>query len=142
MKKILLFSTAIILVSSCSIYRKYQRPEDLPVDSLYRAETMEVATEDTTSLGYMPWDEMFTDPHLQELIRTGLEHNVDLQSAILRVEQARAQLSAAKWAYAPSLNLTPQGSLSSINAEKATWSYNLGGAVSWDIDLFGSLLIS
>ena len=102
MKKILLFSTAIILVSSCSIYRKYQRPEDLPVDSLYRAETMEVATEDTTSLGYMPWDEMFTDPHLQELIRTGLEHNVDLQSAILRVEQARAQLSAAKWAYAPS----------------------------------------
>ena len=37
MKKILLFSIAIILVSSCSIYRKYQRPEDLPVDSLYRA---------------------------------------------------------------------------------------------------------
>ena len=142
MKKILLFSTAIRLASSCSIYRKYQRPEDLPVDSLYRAEVMDVATEDTTSLGYMPWDEMFTDPHLQELIRTGLEHNVDLQSAILRVEQARAQLSAAKWAYAPSLNLTPQGSLSSINAEKATWNYNLGGAVSWDIDLFGSLLNS
>ena len=142
MKKILLFSIAIILVSSCSIYRKYQRPEDLPVDSLYRAEVMDVATEDTTSLGYMPWNEMFTDPYLQELIRTGLEHNVDLQSAILRVEQAKAQLSAAKWAYAPSLNLTPQGGLSSVNAGKASWNYNLGGAVSWDIDLFGSLLNS
>ena len=130
------------MASSCSIYRKYQRPEDLPVDSLYRTEAAEAATEDTTSLGYIPWDEMFTDPHLQYLIRTGLEHNVDLQSAILRVEEAKAQLSAAKWAYAPSLNLTPQGGLSSIDGGKASWTYNAGGAVSWDIDLFGSLLNS
>lgn len=130
------------MASSCSIYRKYQRPEDLPVDSLYRTEAAEAAIEDTTSLGYIPWDEMFTDPHLQYLIRTGLEHNVDLQSAILRVEEAKAQLSAAKWAYAPSLNLTPQGGLSSIDGGKASWTYNAGGAVSWDIDLFGSLLNS
>lgn len=142
MKKILLFTIIVALTSSCSIYRKYHRPEDLPVDSLYRSDVMAVATEDTTSLGYMSWEEMFTDPHLQELIRTGLEHNVDLQSAILRVEEAKAQLSAAKWAYAPSLNLTPQGGLSSVNGNKASWNYNAGGAVSWDIDLFGSLLNS
>ena len=142
MKKILLLTVIVALTSSCSIYRKYHRPEDLPVDSLYRAGVMETATEDTTSLGYMPWEEMFTDPYLQDLIKTGLEHNVDLQSAILRVEQAKAQLSAAKWAYAPSLNLTPQGGLSSVNAGKVSWNYNVGGAVSWDIDLFGSLLNS
>ena len=142
MKKILLLTVIVALTSSCSIYRKYHRPEDLPVDSLYRAEVMETATEDTTSLGYMPWEEMFTDPYLQDLIKTGLEHNVDLQSAILRVEQAKAQLSAAKWAYAPSLNLTPQGGLSSVNAGKVSLNYNVGGAVSWDIDLFGSLLNS
>lgn len=142
MKKILLYTIVIVMASSCSIYRKYQRPEDLPVDSLYRTEAAEAATEDTTSLGYIPWDEMFTDPHLQYLIRTGLEHNVDLQSAILRVEEAKAQLSATKWAYAPSLNLTPQGGLSSIDGGKASWTYNAGGAVSWDIDLFGSLLNS
>ena len=87
MKKILLYTIVIVMASSCSIYRKYQRPEDLPVDSLYRTEAAEAATEDTTSLGYIPWDEMFTDPHLQYLIRTGLEHNVDLQSAILRVDR-------------------------------------------------------
>ena len=142
MKKILFYTIVIVMASSCSIYRKYQRPEDLPVDSLYRTEAAEAAIEDTTSLGYIPWDEMFTDPHLQYLIRTGLEHNVDLQSAILRVEEAKAQLSAAKWAYAPSLNLTPQGGLSSIDGGKASWTYNAGGAVSWDIDLFGSLLNS
>lgn len=143
MKKIVLFAIIIALTSSCSIYRKYQRPEDLPVDSLFRADLIDTtAGADTSSLGYIPWNEMFTDPYLQDLINTGLRHNVDLQSAILRVEQAKAQLSAAKWAYAPSLNLTPQGGLNSVNAEKATWSYNLGGAVSWDIDLFGSLLNS
>lgn len=143
MKKIVLFAIIIALTSSCSIYRKYQRPEDLPVDSLFRADLIDTtAGADTSSLGYIPWNEMFPDPYLQDLINTGLRHNVDLQSAILRVEQAKAQLSAAKWAYAPSLNLTPQGGLNSVNAEKATWSYNLGGAVSWDIDLFGSLLNS
>ena len=143
MKKIVLFAIIIALTSSCSIYRKYQRPEDLPVDSLFRADLIDTtAGADTSSLGYIPWNEMFTDPYLQDLINTGLRHNVDLQSAILRVEQAKAQLSAAKWAYAPSLNLTPQGGLNSVNAEKAIWSYNLGGAVSWDIDLFGSLLNS
>ena len=143
MKKIVLFAIIIALTSSCSIYRKYQRPEDLPVDSLFRADLIDTtAGADTSSLGYIPWNEMFTDPYLQDLINTGLRHNVDLQSAILRVEQAKAQLSAAKWAYAPSLNLTPQGGLNSVNGKKASWSYNLGGAVSWDIDLFGSLLNS
>lgn len=143
MKKIVLFAIIIALTSSCSIYRKYQRPEDLPVDSLFRADLIDTtAGADTSSLGYIPWNEMFTDPCLQDLISTGLRHNVDLQSAILRVEQAKAQLSAAKWAYAPSLNLTPQGGLNSVNGKKASWSYNLGGAVSWDIDLFGSLLNS
>ena len=34
MKKILLLTVIVALTSSCSIYRKYHRPEDLPVDSL------------------------------------------------------------------------------------------------------------
>lgn len=143
--KATLVAAMIMMMSSCSIYRKYHRPENLPTDSLYRSDLVDTtgfatAEEDTTSFGYMSWEELFTDPYLQDLIRTGLEKNTDLQSAILRVEQAKAQLSAAKWAYAPSLNLTPQGGLSSVNAGKASWTYNLGGAVSWDIDLFGSLL--
>ena len=88
------------------------------------------------------WEEVFTDPDLQVLIRQGLEHNTDLQAAILSVEQARAQLMASRWAYVPSINLAPQGGLSSIDGGKATWTYNVNGSVSWDVDLFGSLLNS
>ena len=149
MRKTILTIAAVAVVSSCSIYRKYQRPENVvPVDSLYRAELVSPekdaqAAEDSTSFGYMPWEEMFTDPHLQALIRQGLDNNTDLLSAALRVQQAQARLTASKWAYSPSLNLSPQVgynySLSEGNGT-GSGSYNLGGAVSWDIDLFGSLL--
>lgn len=148
MRKIILATAAVLMVSGCSIYRKYQRPEDIvPVDSLYRAELISpedtLAAEDSTSFGYLPWEEMFTDPRLQALIRTALDNNTDLLSAALRVQQAQARLTASKWAYSPSLNLTPQVgynySLSDGNGT-GSGSYDLGGAVSWDIDLFGSLL--
>ena len=139
---------AVLMASGCSIYRKYERPENIvPMDSLYRAELVSpddaAAAADSSSFGYMPWEEMFTDPHLQELIRTGLENNTDLLSAALRVQQAQARLKASKWAYSPSLNLGPQAGYNyslSGGAGTGSGSYNLGGSVSWDIDLFGSLL--
>lgn len=139
MRKAIIFAMIAVLASSCSIYRKYQRPEDLPVDSLYRAELI-ADPEDTVSFGSMPWEELFTDPCLKDLIDSGMVHNTDLLTAIQRVEQAKAGLYSAKWAYSPSLNLSPQGTLTSIDANEPTYTYNLGGAVSWDIDLFGQLL--
>ena len=143
---------AVLMASGCSIYRKYERPENIvPMDSLYRAELVSpddaAAAADSSSFGYMPWEEMFTDPHLQELIRTGLENNTDLLSAALRVQQAQARLKASKWAYSPSLNLGPQGGYNYTLADNGgqtsssgSWSYNIGVSASWDIDLFGSLL--
>lgn len=142
MKRIFLFSVAAVVATGCSIYGKYKRPENVvATDSLYRADLVEgVEAPDTTTIAYMSWEEVFTDAYLQNLIRLGLDSNVNLQSAILRVEAAKAQLSAAKWAYAPSIVLAPQGGLTSIDGGKASWSYNLGASASWDIDLFGSLL--
>lgn len=152
MRKIIIIPLAVLMMSGCSIYRKYQRPEDLvAVDSLYRAELVapvdSTVVEDSASFGYMPWKEMFTDPHLQELIRTALDNNTDLLSAALRVQQAQAQLKASKWAYSPSLNLGPQGGYNYTLADNqgsvttsGSWTYNAGLSVSWDIDLFGSLL--
>ena len=143
---------AVLMASGCSIYRKYERPENIvPMDSLYRAELVSpddaAAAADSSSFGYMPWEDMFTDPHLQELIRTGLENNTDLLSAALRVQQAQARLKASKWAYSPSLNLGPQGGYNYTLADNGgqtsssgSWSYNVGVSASWDIDLFGSLL--
>lgn len=142
LKPTIIFSMVVLMVSSCSIYGKYHREEEMPVmDSLYRADTVTPATEiDTTTIGYLTWEEMFSDTCLQNLIRTGLANNVDLQSAILRVESAKARLNASKWAYVPSIALAPQGGISSVDAKNASWTYNIPASVSWDFDLFGSLL--
>ena len=149
MRKIILTIAAVAVVSSCSIYRKYERPENVvPVDSLYRAELVSPeedaqAAEDSTSFGYMPWEEMFTDPHLQALIRTALDNNTDLLSAALRVEQAQHRLRASKLAYTPTLTLGPNINYNysySNDRGASSWNYSLNPTVSWDIDLFGSLL--
>lgn len=141
MKKTIIIALAAVMMCSCSIYRKYERPENLQVnvDSLYRSELV-ANPEDTSSFGSLPWEELFTDPYLKKLIDTGLVYNTNLQSAIYMVEQAKAGLYSAKWAYSPSLNLSPQGTITSIDGNKASYTYNLGGSVSWDIDIFGSLL--
>lgn len=123
--------------SSCSIYRNYERPEDLPVDSLYRVDT--ASMEDSVSLGDISWEDLFTDPKLQDLIRLGLENNTDMQVAYLRVEQAKAQLTASKLSFLPSLNFNPSGTVSSIDGAKATKTYELPVQASWEIDLFGNL---
>ncbi len=56
----------------------------------------------------MDWRELFTDPHLQSLIETGLRTNTDYQSALLRVEEAQAALMSAKLAFLPRLCAFPR----------------------------------
>ena len=77
-------------------------------------------TEDTAGLGNMDWRELFTDPHLQSLIETGLRTNTDYQSAQLCVEEAQAVLMSAKLAFLPAFALSPQGTVSSFDTNKAT----------------------
>lgn len=126
------------LLSSCHIYRNYQRPEGLPVDSLFR-ETDSSRTEDFLILGDLPWQEMFRDTLLQNLIRYGLANNTDMQTALLRVDQAKAQLKAARLSFLPSLTLSPQGTLTGTDGSKTVKTYELPVQASWEIDLFGNL---
>lgn len=137
MKNIIYMVICAAAFSSCSIYRNYERPEDLPVDSLYRVDT--ASMEDSVSLGDISWEDLFTDPKLQDMIRLGLENNTDMQVAYLRVEQAKAQLTASKLSFLPSLNFNPSGTVSSIDGAKATKTYELPVQASWEIDLFGNL---
>lgn len=125
-----------LLLGSCHIYRNYERPEGLPVDSLYRNQ---VAVTDTVSLGDLPWEELFQDPRLQELITYGLEHNTDMQTALLRVDQAQSQLKAARLSFLPSLTLSPQGAVNRTDGGAAVKTYELPLQASWEVDLFGSL---
>lgn len=130
--------------NSCYIYNKYHRPDDITVEGLFRDTVSDTDTlaADSVSFGDLPWEEVFTDPTLQELIRTGLEKNSDLQTAMLQVEAAQASFTAARLAFLPSLSLTPQGGVSSFDSSKGQWTYNAPVTASWEIDIFGRLLNS
>lgn len=138
MKRILYIIGCVTALSSCRIYSSYQRPDGLPTDSLFRDTTI-VSADDSLSFGDLPWEDVFGDPQLQELIRYGLAHNTDMQTALLRLDEAKAQLLSAKLAFLPSLTLSPQGTLTSTDGSKTVKTYELPLQASWEVDLFGSL---
>lgn len=141
-KQVIFLVCATALLSSCHIYKTYDRPEDIRTSGLYRdpASPNDTLVSDTTSFGNLPWRQVFTDPQLQVLIEQGLAQNTDLLTAALKVKEAQAPLLVAKLAFAPSLALSPQGTISSFNHNAATKTYSLPVTASWEIDLFGNLL--
>ena len=118
------------------MYTKYRQPET-NTDGLFGALPEEVDT--TSSLADLKWEELFTDASLRKLITRALEANTDLNVARLKVEEARASLSAANLAYLPSAQLDPEGALSSFDGSKPTKTYSLGASASWELDFFGKL---
>lgn len=130
------------MMSSCHIYKAYDRPESIDASGIYRDPVSAVDTlaADTMNMGNLPWQEIFRDAKLQSLIEEGLANNVDMQAAILRVEEAKVMLTSARLSYLPSINLAPQGTLSSFDGSKTSKTYQLPVAASWEIDLFGKLL--
>lgn len=141
-KQIIGMLCATALLSSCHIYKSYDRPEDIQTAGLYRdtLSTGDTLVSDTANFGNLPWREVFTDPQLQALIQQGLNDNTDLQTAALKVKESQAALLSARLAYAPSIGLSPQGTLSSFDHSAATKTYSLPVTASWEIDLFGKLL--
>ena len=133
MKKILIVCLAAAM-TSCGIYKNYQRP-DVVTDGLYGT----AETADSTTLGDISWQEMFTDPQLQALIDLALTNNTDLQSAQWRVKEAEATLKSARLAYLPSFNFAPQGTISSFDNGAASKTYSIPVTASWQIDIFGGL---
>lgn len=136
MKKIILMSAAALILSSCGIYKKYQPATSVP-EGLYGSELSEAA--DTASFGNLSWREVFTDPYLRTLIDSALVRNTDMQTAHLKVQEAEAALLSARLAYVPSLNFTPQGTVSSFDGNKAAQTYSVPVSASWEIDVFGKL---
>ena len=136
-----------ILLSSCGVYNKYERPDvntkGLVRDAYNDADTLVV--QDTASFGNLPWREVFTDPQLQGLIEQGLEKNANLLNAALNVQMYEAMLKAAKLAFLPAVNIgstQPMGQISTTHTDPSvtTKSYSLPISASWTVDLFGNVL--
>lgn len=137
MKKIIYITLCALVLSSCNIYRKFERPEvDVPESYRHPSDTVSL---DSLSFGNLTWTEIYTDTCLQSLINYGLENNTDLLVAMERVKEAKAALMNAKLSFLPSVALTPQGGMS-YDRGVTSWTYDASVTASWEIDLFGKLL--
>ena len=146
MKKIMIFATATLLMSSCGVYNKYERPE-VDTKGLIRDVVSDIdtlAVQDTASFGNLPWRAVFTDPQLQVLIEQGLEKNANLQNAALTVQMYETMLKAAKLAFLPAVSFgtNSMGSIQTLYTDPSatTKSYTLPVTASWTLDLFGNIL--
>lgn len=131
---IILFILSLCL-ASCGTYKNYTRPQ-IDTDLIFGKD---VTVADTTSLGSLPWQSLFTDPYLQSLITTGLQNNSDLKIASLRVKEAEATLRASRLAYLPAVNATPQGQLNGFGSGAAAKTYSLALSADWEADIAGRL---
>lgn len=110
LNKILSISLAAALLSSCGLYKNYERPADIKTDGIYGS----AQSGDSTGLGDIKWREIFTDPALQALIEKGLQQNVNMQNAELKIQELELALRCAKLAYIPSLYFSPNGNISKM----------------------------
>ncbi|WP_454723911.1 MULTISPECIES: efflux transporter outer membrane subunit [Cupriavidus] len=147
--------TTLLLVagvlSGCTLAPKYERPAP-PVATQYPAApdgyaAAEVKSGETRRAGDIGWREFFRDPRLQALIAVSLENNRDLRTAVLRIEEARAQYQVQRADLLPTVNATGGYTRQRISGAQfgspgagtsISEYYQAGGAVtSYELDLFG-----
>jgi NodT family efflux transporter outer membrane factor (OMF) lipoprotein len=136
------------LLTGCAVGPDYHRPSaDIPPAWQPTAPWQEGVPSDALLKG--KWWELFQDPQLNPLVEQALGSNQNLRVAAARLEQAHDQLTIARSALFPSIDLGASASRSknSANRPLATYSFSnqstvqndfrVGPAVNWEIDLFG-----
>jgi multidrug efflux system outer membrane protein len=105
MRKLTAFLVAMMasgLVVGCKVGPNYHRPVVQPPTAFRDLSENPQAQAQTASYADLPWWQVFQDPQLQELVRTALKQNYDLQLATERINAARAQVAVTR------SNLFPQ----------------------------------
>jgi outer membrane protein, multidrug efflux system len=128
------------LLTACKVGPNYQRPP-IQTPSAYRdlSENPQLQAQ-ATSYADLPWWQVFQDPKLQELIRTALKQNYDLQLATERISAARAQLAITRSSLFPQVE--GAGNFSGGKESNFQTRYNfltLAADATFQLDLFGRL---
>src|SRR5437016_13145932 len=100
MKKLARFMASIMmasgLVAGCRVGPNYHRPTVQPPAAFRDLSENPQVQAQAASYADLPWWQVFQDPQLQELIRTALKQNYDLQLATEHINAARAQVAIAR----------------------------------------------
>jgi multidrug efflux system outer membrane protein len=124
----------------CAVGPNYHRPavqtpsafRDLANNSALQAQIASYAD--------LPWWQVFQDPKLQELIRTALKQNYDLQLATERINAARAQVAVTRSSLFPQVSGNGNFSGGKENQEQSRYNFlTLNADAAFQLDFFGKL---
>ena len=128
------------LLISCAVGPKYHRPA-VQTPTTYRdlAATSQQQAQ-AASYADLPWWQVFQDPKLQELIRTALKNNYDLQLATERINAARAQVTVTRSSLFPQVSGNANFSGGKENQIQSKFNFlTLTGDAAFQLDFFGRL---
>src|SRR5580693_10570846 len=139
-----------VLCAGCTVGPNYKRPV-VPVPANFRAPERLPPCQ-ASSLADLKWFEVFKDDKLQDLIRTALKQNYDLRDAVLRVEEARANLGITRSNQYPNFGASGAVEINRLSRDGATplpaaflpsQNRNFGEAtlnlLSFEVDIWGRL---
>lgn len=111
-----------------------------------------LGSSDSVSIGEIPWEQFFDDPYLADLIGTALDQNLDLLTAMERIEIARTTHRISRGALYPSVDgiiryrsgdIRPNLLGGTINGDRNVVNRlenNFVGVQSyWELDIWGKL---
>lgn len=144
MRTSLVLLTLTALLAGCTVGPEASRPASVAdgAESFVGPQQAVRETEEVTR-----WWETFGDGVTNDLVGRALEHNADLKAAAARVAEARALLGVARGQRLPQVNFSSTAQRDRNNftlpmagrVQTLSTTYDVGGSVSWQADLFGKL---
>ncbi len=131
----------LLCVSACKVGPDYERPV-VPEHDTYRDDAVPA---DTTaalpadSIADLAWWELFQDTVLQNLIRTALGNNKDLDEALARIAEARANLGFSRADLYPEVNVIASAGVNANTEEDVSASALIAADAFWQVDLWGRI---
>jgi len=126
-------------LAGCMVGPNYKRP-NAQVPAAYRSLAPAAGSTSTESYADLPWWQVFQDPKLQELIRTALKQNYDLQLATERINSARAEVSITRSSLFPQVGGDANfGGGKDLRTQSKFNFLALTGDAAFQLDFFGKI---
>lgn len=128
------------ILVGCAVGPKYHRPAVQTPSTFRDATATSQQQAQAASYADLPWWQVFQDPKLQELIRTALKNNYDLQLAAERINAARAQVTVTRSSLFPQVSGNANFTGGKENQVQSKFNFlTLTGDAAFQLDFFGRL---
>ena len=143
MQKLIIPIFILLVLAGCAVGPKYSRPETVGTKT---PAGYAQGLDNADSITNMDWWDVYQDTVLQSLIQYAVDSNLNLLTAMARVEEAQAILGYNKANLAPSFGYGASARATEFreNSTEAgvafpTNSYSVLGNISWELDIWGKL---